>query len=32
MDDIDKIFDPKSPEAGSAPANAQGLFLQEVEY
>lgn len=30
--DIDKILDPNSAEAGSAPASAQGLFLQEVEY
>ncbi len=30
--DILSILDPKSPETGSAPANAQGMFLQEVEY
>lgn len=30
--DIGKILDPASPEAGSAPASAQGLFLQEIEY
>lgn len=30
--DIDKILDPDSPETGSAPANAQGMFLQEIEY
>lgn len=30
--DIDRIFDPKTPETGNAPASAQGLFLQEVEY
>jgi tRNA pseudouridine38-40 synthase len=32
INDIDKILDPKSPETGSAPAIAQGLFLQEVEF
>jgi tRNA pseudouridine38-40 synthase len=32
IDDIPKILDPDSPEAGSAPASAQGLFLQEIEY
>lgn len=32
LDDIDQIFDPNSPVAGSAPASAQGLFLQEIEY
>lgn len=31
-EDIDKLLDPASDEAGSAPASAQGLFLQEVEY
>jgi tRNA pseudouridine38-40 synthase len=31
-EDINKIFDPLLPDAGSPPANAQGLFLQEVEY
>jgi tRNA pseudouridine(38-40) synthase len=31
-EDIGKILDPASPEAGSAPANAQGLFLQGTEY
>lgn len=30
--DIAKILDPASEIAGSAPANAQGLFLQEIEY
>ncbi len=30
--DMEKILDPKSAETGSAPASAQGLFLQEVEY
>lgn len=30
--DIDKILDPTSDATGSAPASAQGLFLQEVEY
>lgn len=32
VSDIDKILDESSTEAGSAPASAQGLFLQEVEY
>lgn len=32
VDDIDKILDPVSEAAGSAPASAQGLFLQEIEY
>lgn len=32
LSDIDKILDPNSIEAGSAPASAQGLFLQEIEY
>ena len=32
VEDIDKILDPASEEAGSAPASAQGLFLQEIEY
>lgn len=32
MEDIEKILDPDSPEAGCAPASAQGMFLQEVEY
>ncbi|HWT76377.1 MAG TPA: tRNA pseudouridine(38-40) synthase TruA [Mobilitalea sp.] len=30
--DIDKILDPASPETGSAPASAQGMFQQEIEY
>lgn len=29
---MDKILDPNSSETGSAPASAQGLFLQEIEY
>lgn len=29
---IEKILDPNSIEDGSAPASAQGMFLQEVEY
>jgi tRNA pseudouridine38-40 synthase len=32
IEDIGKILDPDSPETGSAPAEAQGLFLQEIEY
>jgi tRNA pseudouridine38-40 synthase len=31
-EDITKILDPDNIAAGSAPASAQGLFLQEVEY
>jgi tRNA pseudouridine(38-40) synthase len=31
-EDIAKILDPNSSEAGSMPASAQGLFLQEIEY
>jgi tRNA pseudouridine38-40 synthase len=31
-DEITKILDPNSAQVGSAPASAQGLFLQEVEY
>ncbi len=30
--DIDNILDPASAVTGSVPANAQGLFLQEIEY
>ncbi len=30
--DIEAILDPQSKETGSVPANAQGLFLQEIEY
>jgi tRNA pseudouridine38-40 synthase len=30
--DVEKILDPNSPIDGSAPANAQGLFIQEIEY
>ncbi len=30
--DLDAILDMSSPEAASAPASAQGLFLQEIEY
>lgn len=30
--ELDKILDPDSAVAGSAPASAQGLFLQEIEY
>jgi tRNA pseudouridine38-40 synthase len=30
--DIEAILDPESMETGSVPANAQGLFLQEIEY
>ena len=30
--DIESILDPESMEVGSAPANAQGLFLQGIEY
>ena len=30
--DIEKILDPNSVETGNAPASAQGLFLQEIEY
>lgn len=32
IQDIAKILDPASEMTGSAPASAQGLFLQEVEY
>lgn len=32
IDDIPEIFDSASAQTGSAPASAQGLFLQEVEY
>ncbi len=32
IEDIAKILDPELPDAGSAPASAQGLFLQDVEY
>jgi tRNA pseudouridine38-40 synthase len=32
LEDIDKILNPDFAESGSAPASAQGLFLQEVEY
>jgi tRNA pseudouridine38-40 synthase len=32
VEDIAKILDPNDTEAGSAPANSQGLFLQEIEY
>lgn len=32
IEDIDKMLNPDLAEAGSAPASAQGLFLQEVEY
>lgn len=32
VEEIEAILDPESPETGSAPANAQGLFLKEVEY
>lgn len=32
VNDVIKLLDPKSPESASAPASAQGLFLQEVEY
>ncbi len=31
-EDIAKILDPESEIVGSAPASAQGLFLQEIEY
>jgi tRNA pseudouridine38-40 synthase len=30
--DIEAILDPNSTETASVPANAQGLFLQEIEY
>jgi tRNA pseudouridine38-40 synthase len=30
--DIEAILDPNSKETASVPANAQGLFLQEIEY
>jgi len=32
LEDIPKILDPGTPETGEAPASAQGLFLQEIEY
>ncbi len=32
MTDVDAILDPKLMDMASAPASAQGLFLQEVEY
>jgi tRNA U38,U39,U40 pseudouridine synthase TruA len=32
LEDIEKILNPESAEAGSVPASAQGLFLQEIEY
>ncbi len=32
MEELDKLFDSASPVAGSIPASAQGLFLQEIEY
>ncbi|HKL99749.1 MAG TPA: tRNA pseudouridine(38-40) synthase TruA [Mobilitalea sp.] len=32
VEDIDKILDPESEVIGSLPANAQGLFLKEIEY
>jgi tRNA U38,U39,U40 pseudouridine synthase TruA len=32
VEDIKKILDPVSGTTGSAPASAQGLFLQEIEY
>jgi tRNA pseudouridine38-40 synthase len=32
MEDIAKILDPDLTDAGSLPASAQGLFLQEIEY
>ena len=32
IDVIEKILDPKSMEEGSAPASAQGMFLQEIQY
>lgn len=32
IEDMDAIFDPESIQGGSAAANAQGLFLQEIEY
>lgn len=32
IEDVVKILDPNSAEAGSAPISAQGLFLQEIEY
>ncbi len=31
-EELDRILDPSSPEVASAPASAQGLFLQEIEY
>jgi tRNA pseudouridine38-40 synthase len=30
--DIEAILNPESTEVANAPANAQGLFLQEIEY
>ncbi len=32
VEELDRILDPGSPEVASAPASAQGLFLQEIEY
>ncbi len=32
VEELVKILDPESNESGSAPASAQGLFLQEIEY
>jgi len=32
ISDIEAILDPSSGVTGSAPANAQGMFLQEIEY
>ncbi len=32
IEELTGILDPNSSESGSAPASAQGLFLQEVEY
>ncbi len=31
-EELEEILNPNSTEAASAPANAQGLFLQEIEY
>lgn len=31
-DELEVILDPKTDETASAPASAQGLFLQEIEY
>lgn len=30
--DVEAVLDQSSPDAASAPASAQGLFLQEIEY